>query len=87
MSQLYLQLKGFRLATAEILYHLPDHPDLLQSYIWQEYDHIPDFPVLHNFLEFWEKNLDGKVHSVKLVCVESIKVSDLSYLQNSFHLP
>lgn len=52
------------LITAEILYHLPDYPELLQSYIWQELDLQPKFPFLNRFLTFWTKNLDGKLHSV-----------------------
>ena len=39
------QLAGFSLTTAEILYRLPDHPSLLQSFIWQEYDVHPRFPA------------------------------------------
>ena len=61
---LHLQLKDYRLTTAEILYHLPDHPRLLQSYIWQDLDLAPEFPVLRRFLDFWRRSLDGKVHSV-----------------------
>lgn len=34
MNDLARQLFGYRLTTAEILYHLPDHPKLLQGYIW-----------------------------------------------------
>jgi uncharacterized protein Usg len=45
------QLAGFSLTTAEILYRLPDHPSLLQSYIWQEYDLHPRFPRLRTFLD------------------------------------
>jgi len=59
-------MKGYRLATAEILYHMPDHPAVLQSYIWQDLDLWPRFPVLKKFLAFWEDNLDGKLHSVRL---------------------
>jgi uncharacterized protein Usg len=66
MSNLRLQLHDYRLTTAEILYHMPDHPDLLQSYIWQELDLAPKFPVLHRFLDFWSHNLEGKLHSVKV---------------------
>ncbi|MGH7224968.1 MAG: usg protein, partial [Gemmataceae bacterium] len=29
MRYIRLQLEGYRLTTAEILYHLPDHPHLL----------------------------------------------------------
>lgn len=61
---LELQLKGYRLATAEIVYHLPDHPALLQTFVWQHYDLAPAFPELHRFLDFWAKNIEGKLHSV-----------------------
>ena len=38
LGQLNLMLKGYRLTTAEILYRMPDHPDLLQTFLWQELD-------------------------------------------------
>jgi uncharacterized protein Usg len=60
------QLRDYRLTTAEIIYHLPDHPDLLQSFIWQRLDVAPDFPELRRFLEFWSRNIEGKLHSVKI---------------------
>lgn len=60
-------LRGYRLVTAEILYYMPDYPSLLQSYIWQNYDLPPDYPVLRKFLRFWEKNIDGPLHSVRFM--------------------
>jgi uncharacterized protein Usg len=60
------QLREYRLTTAEIIYHLPDHPDLLQSFIWQKLDLAPDFPELRRFLDFWSRNIEGKLHSVKV---------------------
>lgn len=60
------QLDGYRLTTAEILYHMPDHPSILQSFIWQRLDRAPDFPRLQKFLDFWAHNLDGKLHSVNV---------------------
>ena len=67
------QLAGYGLATAEILYRLPDHPRLLQSYIWQDYDIAPEFPVLHKFLDFWHRELDGHVHSVRIASSSLVK--------------
>jgi len=58
------QLEGYGLTTATILYRMPDHPQLLQSYIWQEYDLAPKFPVLLGFLDFWKRELEGPLHSV-----------------------
>ena len=63
-APLELQLRGYSLATAEILYHMPDHPGLLQTFVWQHYDIEPDYPELHKFLDFWSRNIDGKLHSV-----------------------
>ena len=66
MSDVKPGLRDYRLTTAEIIYHLPDHPDLLQSFIWQKLDVPPDFPELRRFLEFWSRNIEGKLHSVKI---------------------
>ena len=43
------QVKGYGLTTANILYRRPDHPWLLQTYVWQNYDLCPDFPELQCF--------------------------------------
>ena len=66
MGQLNLMLKGYRLTTAEILYHMPDHPHLLQTFVWQFMDRAPQYPKLAHFLLFWERNIDGRIHSVKV---------------------
>lgn len=60
------EIQPFKLTTAEILYRMPDFPDLLQSFVWQKLDTAPAFPKLHEFLDFWEKNLDAPIHSVRV---------------------
>lgn len=62
--EMELMLKGYGLTTAELFYRLPDHPHLLQSYVWQDYDLAPKFPVLMRFIDFWKAKLDGPLHSV-----------------------
>ncbi len=78
MSDLLHQLGDRRLTTAEILYHLPDHPSLLQTYLWQDYDLAPRYPVLHRFLDFWRDNLDGPLHSVRVTNVPVIRAARLT---------
>lgn len=58
------QLDGYRLTTARIIYHLPDHPRILQEFIWQDLDLIPQYPVLNRFLDHWETHIEGRLHSV-----------------------
>jgi uncharacterized protein Usg len=77
MSDLAKMLKDYRLTTAEILYHLPDHPSFLQTYVWQNYDIAPKFPELKKFLDFWEENLDGPLHSVRVASTRIIRPSDV----------
>lgn len=86
MDYLTLQLQDYRLTTAEILYHLPDHPDILQFYIWQDFDLAPKFPVLMQFLIYWEKNLDGPLHSVKIASSTLIKPCLVTFRKNEFNV-
>ena len=69
-DELSLRLKGWRLATAEVLYYLPDHPALLQSFVWQTLDLAPKYPRIHKFLDFWRREIDAVIHSVRLATGE-----------------
>lgn len=66
MDERKAQVRDYRLTTAEIVYRLPDHPDLLQSFIWQHLDLAPDYPNLRRFLKFWQSNIEGRLHSVRV---------------------
>ena len=74
---LEMQIRGGRLATAEIIYHMPDFPGLLQTFVWQHYDVAPHFPRLHRFLDYWKENLDGKLHSVTVDRAELIAPGEI----------
>ena len=65
LSETERMLAGQGLMTAEILYRMPDFQKILQSFLWQEYDTAPEFPKLHGFLDFWQRELDGPLHSVR----------------------
>jgi uncharacterized protein Usg len=80
------QLAGFSLTTAEILYRLPDHPSLLQSYIWQDYDEHPRFPRLRTFLDFWAHNLDGKLFRVRVAHKKLISPAELRLVGDEFRV-
>ncbi len=71
-----LMLKGYGLTTAEILYRMPDHPQLLQTFIWQTYDIAPRFPVLFRFIDFWKEKIEGPLHSVRYTHKKLISPSE-----------
>jgi uncharacterized protein Usg len=86
MANLQLQINNYRLTTAEILYHMPDHPALLQSFIWQNYDIAPKYPELHRFLDFWSRQIEGKLHSVKLASRGIISAAEIGHANAEFRL-
>ena len=80
------QLEGYGLTTANILYRRPDHPWLLQSYVWQDYDLCPSFPVLNKFLNFWLETLEGPLHSVTVAHARLIKPTEIRAIDGEFRL-
>ena len=80
------QLEGYGLTTAEIVYRRPDHPWLLQTYLWQDYDVFPNFPTLERFLAFWKKNLDGALHSVRVAHSRLIRPAEIRAVDGVFRL-
>ncbi|ACB96468.1 usg protein [Beijerinckia indica] len=80
------QLGGYGLATAEILYRLPDYPMLLQTYIWQDYDIAPEFPTLLKFLNFWQNRLDGALYSVTVGHSKLLKPAEIRAVGGEFLL-
>ena len=81
MADFELQLtKDYRLTTAQIYYHLPDHPSFLHEFIWQDYDLAPKFPQLHGFLGFWVRAIEGKLHSVYVAHQKIITPGDAQFI-------
>ena len=78
------QLDGYGLTTAHILYWRPDYRNLLQTYVWQEYDQWPNFPVLRRFLEFWRREIEGPLHSVTIGHARLIKPADVRHIDKGF---
>jgi uncharacterized protein Usg len=65
-SEFIRQLEGYGLSTIEIHYYLPDHPSLLQQLVLQQYDVAPRFPVLRDYLDFWRREIEAVLHSVRV---------------------
>lgn len=85
-NELELRLLGYRTATAEILYHMPDHPHVLQSFTWQTLDLAPRFPRIIKFLDFWVHNIDGVLHSVRLAAAGYTAPREMTYIDGQFRL-
>ncbi|MDX1782253.1 MAG: usg protein [Thalassovita sp.] len=65
ISETELMLKGYGLTAAEFFDHMPDHVHVLNTFIWQDYDIAPDHPRLFEFIDFWQREIDGPLHSLR----------------------
>ena len=80
------QIGGFSLTTAEILYRLPDHPGVLQAFVWQKLDRAPGFPELSRFLDFWRREIEGPLHSVTVAHQRMITPAECRMVTDEFRL-
>lgn len=85
-DDLTLQFRSYRLTTAEILYHMPDHPHLLQSFVWQTLDQPPRFPRLLDFLDYWTREIEGALHSVMIMHAKLVQPARYRYVNRELRL-
>ena len=57
-----------------------------QSYVWQDYDLCPAFPVLNKFLNFWLETLEGPLHSVTVAHARLIRPAEIRAIDGVFRL-
>jgi uncharacterized protein Usg len=43
---------------------MPDYQNILQEFIWQTDDYIPQLPRVHKFMNFWQDEIDAVVSEV-----------------------
>ncbi len=79
-------LRDARLTLAEILYRLPDYPDILQTFIWQDRDFAPQYPKLHQFLKFWDHHLEGKIFQVRVAGQKIASAGEFTYAKGQWLL-
>lgn len=85
-SEISSQLQGQRLTTAEVLYYLPDHPSLLQSFVWQTMDLAPRYPRIARFLDYWRREIDAAIHSIRVGQADRVRAAEWKSADAFFRL-
>lgn len=80
------RLSGAGLLTTQVLYHLPDHPGLLQTFVWQTLDTAPGFPRLARFLEHWRTEIEAMIHSIRIAHSDWVGPAELRAIDGEFRL-
>lgn len=60
-----LAFAGYGLITAELVYAMPDYPNVLNTFLFQDRDRAGDFPRLFDFLMFWDSEIEGRLRHVR----------------------
>ena len=53
--------------TVDVFYFLPDYTNILQEFIWQTEDVVPQYPRVHEFLNYWKDNINAVISEVIFV--------------------
>ena len=67
-------IRKWTLATVQVIYHIPDHIHILNEFSWQTKDRLPEYPRIHEFLDYWDKNIDGPIKEAYIYDHEESKV-------------
>ena len=57
-------LHKWTVATVQVVYYIPDYLNIVQEFILQTEDQIPEYPRITKFLNYWDKNIDGPIKEV-----------------------
>ena len=67
-------IRKWTLATVQVIYHIPDHIHILNEFSWQTKDRLPEYPRIHEFLDYWDKNIDGPIKEAYIHDHEESKI-------------
>lgn len=65
-----------KIITVDIFYFMPDHSNLLQEFVWQTSDIVPEMIRVHKFLNYWHKNIDAVISEI-LISVDNLPYREI----------
>jgi len=57
-------LNKWTVATVQVVYYIPDYLHIVNEFMWQTEDQVPEFPRITKFLDYRDKNIDGPIKEV-----------------------
>lgn len=59
-----LILRRKSIVTVGVFYYMPDFPNIVNEFVWQVEDVVPEIPRIHAFLCYWKKEKLARVQQV-----------------------
>ena len=66
-------LRRKSIVPVDILYWMPDYTNVLQEFVWQTSDIVPEYPRVHRFLNYWQENIEAVISEVRIADAETIE--------------
>ena len=67
-------IRKWTIATVQVIYHIPAHIHILNEFSWQTKDRLPEYPRIHEFLDYWDKHIDGPIKDAYIYDHEELKI-------------
>jgi uncharacterized protein Usg len=81
----YLKLKDdYRLVTVGVFYYLPEYSNIIQEFMWQTDDRVPELVRVHKFLNHWHTNIDAVISEVRISCSDPFSTSNFKKIDYEF---
>ena len=68
----YITIKKWTVATVQVVYYIPDHLHIVNEFMWQTEDQIPEYPRITRFLDYWDKNIDGPIKETDMGIIDQL---------------
>ena len=49
-----------------VYYWMPEYNNILQEFMWQLNDVVPEYPRVHKFLNHWHDNIEAVIETVEV---------------------
>jgi uncharacterized protein Usg len=84
----WMMVRGYRLCTYQIEYWMPDAPEILcpNPFIGQIYDLRPRYPELRGFLDWWTKNIEGRLNRVLVSTKDHVTPAEFRFASGLFDI-
>ena len=60
----YITIRKWTVATVQVVYYIPDDLHIVNEFMWQTEDQLPEYPRITRFLDYWDKHIDGPIKEV-----------------------
>ena len=67
-------IEKWTIASVQVVYYIPDYLNIVNEFVWQTEDQRPKYPRITEFLDYWDKNIDGPIKEVYIHDHDDVKI-------------